>query len=262
MDLELGRHPNYVVLNFVGYGLAKFEDALITALGFKTKAELFRNLIARKLAKTRGTLKNRQDLFNPLVRGGKIGWWQNGNRYLHRKTLLDGFVGGLDAVAYARMLTKHLQAEFPVPGESKQPLPPLMKSQFQQLQETGFEAESYFMLNYRCISQFADALIEDGRQLGDGYDFQLTSSDGYWLAEVKGLRTLKGGIRMTEKEFKKAEEFRGRFCLVVVTSLDKRPAISPVFDPLASLDLTRRTIVVEQVYYQTSSIEWSRLAGA
>jgi len=83
MDLEPGqRHPNYVGLNLVGYGLAKFEYEMIAALGFKSKAELYRDLISRGLAKTRGTLKNRQDLFNPLVRGGKIGWWQNGWRVM------------------------------------------------------------------------------------------------------------------------------------------------------------------------------------
>lgn len=35
MDADPGhRHPNYVALNLVGYGLAKFEERLITALGF------------------------------------------------------------------------------------------------------------------------------------------------------------------------------------------------------------------------------------
>ena len=248
MDSETGsRHPNYVILNLVGYGLAKFESELTALLGFRSKAEFFRELILRKLARTRGTLKNRQDLFNPLVRGGKTGWWQNGDRYLHRKTLLDSFVGELDAISYAAMLTKYLRSEFPLPGEAKQLLPPIMKSQFQRLQETGAEAELFFMLNYRQIEQFADSSIADGRQLGDGYDFQLTSGEMYWLVEVKGLRASAGGIRLTEKEFGKAEEFRSRFCLIVVTNLDKRPVISPVFNPLERLNFTRRKTVVEQL---------------
>ena len=67
------KHDNYEVLNLVGYGLAKFEKDLIQELGFKTKTALYEHLIKRRLAKTVGTLKNRQDLFNPLVRGGRVG---------------------------------------------------------------------------------------------------------------------------------------------------------------------------------------------
>jgi hypothetical protein len=251
------RHPNYVGLNLVGYGLARFEGDLIAALGFDSKAALYRDLLARGLAKTRGTLKNRQDLFNPLVRGGRIGWWQNGERYLHRKTQLDGLFGRHDAAQYAIMLNKYLEAEFPEPGTRKQPLPPIMKSQFRQLQETGVEAEMFFLQNYRKVGLFAHAAIEDARQLGDGYDFQLTLGSAYWIAEVKGLRTRRGAIRLTQNEFDKATEFGGRFCLVVVMSLDKRPAMLPMFDPLPRLHLTRRTVVCEQVYYHTRVIEWN-----
>lgn len=260
MDAAPGqRHPNYVGLNLVGYGLAKFEDKLIGALGFDSKAELYRDLVARHVAKTRGTLKNRQDLFNPLVRGGKVGWWQNGDRYLHRKIQLDTMFGDLSVKAYAAMLRQYLHAEFPGVGEAKQPLPPLMKSRFRQLQETGVEAELFFMHNYRQVRTFADAAIEDGRQLGDGYDFQLAHGGEYWLAEVKGLRTRMGAIRLTENEFKRAEEFRGHFCLVVVSALDTRPLMAPIFDPLSLVRLNRKTIVSEQIYYHSQALEWTAL---
>ena len=67
------RHKNYEILNLIGYGLAKFEGDLVAALGFKTKSALFNHLIRRGVAETRGTLKNRQDLFNPLVRSRWFG---------------------------------------------------------------------------------------------------------------------------------------------------------------------------------------------
>jgi len=69
----------------------------------------------------------------------------------------------------------------------------------------------YFLQNYQQVSLFADAAIDDARQLGDGYDFQLTLGSVYWLAEVKGLRTRTGAIRLTQNEFDKATEFRERF---------------------------------------------------
>ena len=250
------RHTNYEVLNLVGYGLAKFEDELVTALGFKTKSAFFSSLIGRRVAETRGTLKNRQDLFNPLVRHAKIGWWQNGDRYLHRKTLLDSLFGDLDAVNYAAMLENYFQTYFPVAGEWVKPIAPILKSKFRQLQETGNEAELFFMNNYRTISCLARGALQDARLFGDGYDFQIAVDDVYFLAEIKGVRGSSGGIRLTNNEFIKAEEFRGRFCLAVVSCLEAAPRINVLFDPLSVLKFSRQSVQSKQVFYSTPVRRW------
>ncbi len=250
------RHENYEVLNLIGYGLAKFEGQLVATLGFKTKSALFKSLIARGVAKTRGTLKNRQDLFNPLVRNAKIGWWQNGDRYLHRKTLLDSLFGDLDAAGYAAMLENYLQTYFPIAGELVKPIIPILKSKFRQLQETGSEAELFFMNNYRTISPFANGALQDARLFGDGYDFQIAVESDYFLAEVKGVRGNTGGIRFTNNEFEKASEFRGKFCLAVVSSLEAVPRINVFFDPLNELKFKKQLIRSEQVCYALPARRW------
>ena len=100
-------------------------------------------MVERGVAETVGTLKNRQDLFNPLVRQTKVGWWQNQDRYLHRKLLLDSLFGELDAAGYGTLLENYLQSYFPVPpGEIVKVVVPLLKSKFRQLQETGREART------------------------------------------------------------------------------------------------------------------------
>lgn len=250
------RHANYEVLNLIGYGLAKFEGELVAALGFKTKTALFKSLIARGIAETRGTLKNRQDLFNPLLRNAKVGWWQNGDRYLHRKILLDSLFGDLDANGYAAMLENYFQTYFPIAGEVVKPIVPILKSKFRQLQETGNEAELFFMNNYRTIARFADASLQDARLFGDGYDFQISAEGDYFLAEIKGVRTNSGGIRLTNNEFGKAEEFRDKFCLAVVSQLEAVPRISVFFDPLSEMSFKRQSIQSEQVFYSMPSRRW------
>ena len=250
------RHENYEVLNLVGYGLAKFEGDLVKALGFKTKSALFKSLIERGVAQTRGTLKNRQDLFNPIVRNAKVGWWQNGDRYLHRKTLLDSLFGDLDAEGYAAMLANYLQTYFPIAGEVVKPIAPILKSKFRQLQETGNEAELFFMNNYQTIDRFFAGALEDARLFGDGYDFQITVENEHFLAEIKGVRAHVGGIRMTNNEFDKAEEFRDRFCLAVVSQLEGAPRISVFFDPLSKFNFKRQSIHSEQVFYSTPARRW------
>jgi hypothetical protein len=250
------RHENYEVLNLVGYGVAKFEGQLVAALGFKTKAAFFNSLIARGVAETRGTLKNRQDLFNPLVRNAKVGWWQNGDRYLHRKTLLDSLFGDLDAAGYAVMLENYLQSYFPIAGELVKAIVPILKSKFRQLQETGSEAELFFMNNYRTISPFAYGVLQDARLFGDGYDFQIAVESEYFLAEVKGVRGSTGGLRLTSNEFDKASEFRGKFCLAVVSSLEAAPRIKVFFDPLRELKFSKTAIRSEQVCYSIPARRW------
>ena len=250
------RHANYEILNLVGYGLAKFEGDLVSVLGFKTKTALFNHLIQRGVAETRGTLKNRQDLFNPLVRNKKVGWWQNGDRYLHRKVLIDLLFGDLDAAGFAAIITNYLQTYFAVAGEKPKPIVPILKSKFRQLQETGSEAELFFMNNFRTLERFKDGKLEDARLFGDGYDFQITIAPAYVLAEVKGVRGASGGIRLTENEFIKADEFKEDYCIAVVSQLETVPRISVFFDPLKVLPLTKQTIASEQVFYSAPARRW------
>lgn len=250
------RHKNYEILNLIGYGLAKFEGDLVAALGFKTKSGLFNNLIGRGVAETRGTLKNRQDLFNPLVRKEKVGWWQSGDRYLHRKILLDSLFGELDAVRYGAVIESYLQTYFPIAGEKPKAIIPILKSKFRQLQETGNEAELFFMNSYRTVERLKDGILEDARLFGDGYDFQITLPAVYVLAEVKGVRGSTGGIRLTENEFLKAKEFKDDYCIAVVSQLEAIPRISAFFNPLEVLTLSRQTITSEQVYYSSPARRW------
>jgi hypothetical protein len=250
------RHANYEILNLLGYGLAKFESDLVAALGFRTKSALFSSLIMRGVANTIGTLKNRQDLFNPLVRQTKVGWWQNGDRYLHRKTLLDSLFGQLDAVSYGTLIDHYLQSYFPIPGETPKPIIPILKSKFRQLQETGSEAEHFFMNCFRSVAEFKDGVLDDARLFGDGYDFQMTLPSSYVLVEVKGVRGKTGGIRLTSNEFSKAQEFKDDYCLVVVSQLESTPRISVLFDPLQQVLLTKQTIAAEEVFYTSPSRRW------
>jgi hypothetical protein len=250
------RHKNYEILNLIGYGLAKFEGDLVRSLGFKTKSALFSYLIGRGVAETRGTLKNRQDLFNPLVRNARVGWWQSGDRYLHRKILLDSLFGDLDAVGYAAMVESYLQTYFPISGEKPKAIVPILKSKFRQLQETGSEAELFFMNGFRTVERLKDGILEDARLFGDGYDFQITLAPVYVLAEVKGVRGSAGGIRLTEKEFLKAREFRDDYCIAVVSQLEAVPRISVFFNPLEVLTLSKQTITSEQIYYSSPVRRW------
>ena len=90
---------------------------------------------------------------------------------------------------------------------------PIVKSKFKQLQETGNEAEFFFMSNYKTVPIFESGLLQDARLWGDGYDFQIQLQEKFVLAEIKGVRNKNGSIRITQNEFVKAEEYKDDYFL-------------------------------------------------
>ncbi len=153
-------------------------------------------------------------------------------------------------------MENYLQTHFPIAGEKPRAIVPILKSKFRQLQETGSEAELFFMNCFRTVERLNDGVLEDARLFGDGYDFQITLDSSYILAEVKGVRGSTGGIRLTENEFLKAKEFKNDYCVAVVSQLEAVPRISAFFNPLELLPLTKQTITSEQVYYSSPVRRW------
>jgi hypothetical protein len=251
------KHEYYELLNLIGYGLSKFNYDFVKIYGFNTKSEFYNYIVKIGVAETTGTVKNRQDLFDGMVPGGdRKGWWQKGPVYKHRKDYIDSLFGNLDCKEYVDIVK--LSIAETLGGTIKDELikttkaSPMIRSSFKQMQETGREAEYYFMNNYRTIETFAEAVIADARLLGDGYDFQLTLTSKYFLAEVKGLKHINGNIRMTQKEYERAMEYKTDYALIVVKNLIDTPSFYPVFNPVNNLRFEEKRLHTEQInYYST-----------
>lgn len=251
------KHENYEILNLVGYGLAKFEKDFIKEFGFETKNAFFYFLISKGVSQTVGTIKNRQDMFDYFFDNGRRGWWQKGDTYIHRKHLIDSLFGDETAESYANIIKIYLQQNFKV-TEFQITSKPITQSKFRQIQETGREAEVFFLNNYKSISRFENGVIEDARLFGDGYDFQLDfPNQSYNLVEVKGVKIDVGNIRFTEKEFYRAEEFGDKYFLVVVSNLINSPQFSVIENPIENLKLKRKERNQKPVIeYISESIKW------
>ncbi len=102
-------HENYELLNLIGYGLAKFDMGFVRKFGFHTKTAFYENIVSIGIADTAGTVKNRQDLFDPFFVNKRKGWWQKGNAYLHRKTFIDSLFGSYELEEYADAVKITLQ---------------------------------------------------------------------------------------------------------------------------------------------------------
>lgn len=235
------KHENYEILNLLGYGLAKFDNDFIKQFGYKTKISFFEYFVELGIVETGSVVKNRMDLFDPFFENSRKGWWQKGDAYIHRKLLIDSLFGNENVVGYANIVKLYLKENFRV-KEIFVDVKPIVKSRFKKLQETGLEAELYFLNNYNSIEIFKNGLVEDARLYGDGYDFQINVNENSYLAEVKGIRAKKGKFRLTENEYSKAKEYESDFILTLVLNLDDVPTFLTIDNPLKNLKFQERII--------------------
>ena len=242
MKTKGNKHENYEILNLIGYGLSKFSDEFINEFGFKTKSAFYEYCVNIGIAETVGTVKNRMDLFDHFFpNNGRKGWWQKGDAYIHRKLLIDSLFGDENIYEYANIVKLFLKDNFKI-KDIVVNVKPIVKSRFKKLQETGLEAELYFMNNYNAIDIFKNGIIEDARLYGDGYDFQINVNESSFLAEVKGIRAKKGKFRLTENEYLKAQEYKNDYIVTLVLNMDDLPTFLIIDNPLKNLKFEERII--------------------
>lgn len=243
------KHKNYEILNLIGYGLAKFDN-FVEVFGFKTKTDFYRYCLDSKIAESSSVIKNRQDLFDPFFDNGRKGWWQNGESYIHRKDKIDLLFGNETVKNYVEVIKIYLQTDFGISSNIEQKNP-ITISRFRKMQETGLEAELYFMKNFEEVRDFKGGKIDDARLYGDGYDFQISINKNFFLVEVKGIREERSGIRITEKEFLTAKEYGEDYFLSVISNLNDIPKIRTIKNPLKELEFKKVEIKSRpQVEYQ------------
>lgn len=240
------RHKHYELLNLLGYGLAKFDNEFIKEFGYKTKTDFYQYFVDLGIAETINVVKNRMDIFDPFFPNPRSGWWQKKEDYRPRKDLIDSLFGSEDVTSYANIVKLYLR-DFHNAKEIVLVEHPIMKSKFKKLQETGLEAELYFMNHYQKEPVFSGGIIEDARLYGDGYDFQISVHNNNYLAEVKGIREKHGTIRMTLREYQQAEYYKDNYFLSVVSDLESSPKLTLISDPLKQLKF-------EKVIRQTNEV--------
>lgn len=256
MDQKSNRHENYEILNLLGYGLSKFDNSFIEEFGFTTKTNFFNYFVEIGIAETGSVVKNRMDLFDPFFsNNNRKGWWQNGDTYIHRKHLIDSLFGNENVKGYSDIVKLYLKENYKI-KELFVEVKPIVKSRFKKLQETGLEAELYFMNNYNEISIFNNGFLEDARLYGDGYDFQINVNENSFLAEIKGIREKKGKFRLTEKEFLMASEYKNDYIIALVLNMNDAPTFLTIENPIHNLKFEEKIIKSKEIkeYHLISDI--------
>lgn len=237
--MKENKHENYEILNLLGYGLSKFDNAFIKEFGFSTKTAFFNYFVEIELVETGSVVKNRMDLFDPFFPNKRKGWWQKGDAYIHRKLLIDSLFGKENVKEFADIVKLFLKEKYKV-KDIFVSVKPIVKTRYKKMLETGLEAELYFMNNYKSIDIFKNGKLEDARLFGDGYDFQINVNENSFLAEIKGIRAKKGKFRLTEKEYLKAKEYKNDYIIALVLNLDDVPTFLTIENPLKNLKFEKQ----------------------
>lgn len=253
--MKSNRHKNYEILNLLGYGLSKFDNAFIKEFGFSTKNTFFNYFVEIGLVETGSVVKNRMDLFDPFFPNKRKGWWQKGDAYIHRKLLIDSLFGKENVKEYADIVKLFLKDKYKV-KDIFVSVKPIVKSRYKKMQETGLEAELYFLNNYKSIDIFKNGKLEDARLFGDGYDFQINVNENSFLAEIKGIRAKKGKFRLTENEYLKAKEYKNDYIVTLVLNLNDTPNFLTIENPIKNLKFEERIMKFKEAkeYHLTSEI--------
>lgn len=255
MNQKNNKHENYEILNLIGYGLSKFNNSFIKEFGFTTQNSFFKYIVEIGIAETTSVVKNRMDIFDPFFPNKRKGWWQKGDAYIHRKHLIDSLFGHENVKGYSDIVKLYLKENYKI-SDLFVEVKPIVKSRFKKLQETGLEAELYFINNYNEIPSFNNGILEDARLYGDGYDFQINVNENSFLAEVKGIREKKGRFRLTEKEFLMASEYKNDYIIALVLNMNDTPTLLTIENPISNLKFEERIIKSKETkeYFLVSDI--------
>ena len=182
-----------------------------------------------------------------LIRNGILGNFKEFVRDISKNPAMLKYLNGNENVkGYSDIVKLYLKENYKVKDIFVE-VKPIIKSRFRKLQETGLEAELYFMNNYNTIETFKGGILEDARLYGDGYDFQMNVNESSFLAEIKGIREKKGRFRMTEKEYKMASEYKSDYFITLVLNMNDLPSFLTIENPVNNLKFKKEERVTKPI---------------
>jgi len=201
-----------------GLLLSKYNEQALAALGFESFAEAY-NVLGSALSVSPATIKNYRDELDPYFPNRRRGWHQRPLR-LHCKAVLEEY-GGMVLPELAMLVktlfdpTADLLETEPQQEYAEETA---LSSSFAKRLITGRAAEGFFRANYDGHEEWRGGSLVDTTSTGCGFDFRINFADtaSFHAIEVKGLFDSRGNIMLTEKEHRRADQFRDRYFLYVV----------------------------------------------
>lgn len=115
---------------------------------------------------------------------------------------------------------------------------------------TGRMAEEFFISKFLEGSTPFDGTLQDRRDDGVGFDFEIIKAVSRNLVEIKGIAKPTGGITFTDKEWRVANEAQDDYFLGLVIQVFESPRMGFVQNPA-------RIFTPVYYTYTTVAINWA-----
>jgi len=248
--------PNNQLALIVSYYLSRFDKDGYTSLGYSSFSHATDG-IGNILGVKPNTIKNMRDEFDPHHDNTRIGWLRElrGSRLkvlrafqeTDENTILEIVKEILSNNDFKKTEEyKDIQILF---DENRQALNK-NASVFIVRGPTGKAAEQYFIEYFNKCAEPVQGNLNDARDFGGGYDFEIINTTGSYYIEVKGLSTSSGGILFTSKEWQIARQYKERYYLALVMNISNIPQIKFIQNPAEKLKAKKNI-------YPTIQLSWS-----
>jgi len=233
----------------IGLYLSKFDEEALAQLGFEGFNQAF-NTLGYSIGIKPASIKNYRDEFDPYFPNQRKGWHKRALRDYCKK-FLDKF-GNLGLKNFTELVESFVIKDYAIEKFVAEIEKKDYSKQIAKRLITGEAAEEYFKINYHNVSEFSEFSLYDARKNACGFDFKISLDSNYFCVEVKGLNNATGSISLTEKEFSVAKNQKEKYCIFIVSILEK-PIHQYIINPLESrLAFKKTEKQIVQTTYNTS----------
>jgi Domain of unknown function (DUF3883) len=220
----------------VAYAMSRLDDLFLKRFGFSSWHRAF-SATGDRLGVRPASMKNLRDEFDPIHPNGRRGWHKRPLRP-NRQRILGEFCDSSDE-AMIDIISRLLAGDKEVEKVVVKPLASARDpvANVAERLRTGRLAETYFMENSESICGISAKSLLDCRYQACGFDFGVHGRD-LLAIEVKGLKTMRGGILFTDAEWNQANRREDNYWLIVVGGLERHPRAMVVKHPAISLTVT------------------------
>jgi len=232
----------------IGYAMSRLDTVYLESFGYSTWKDAFEDA-SRSLGESPSNFKYLRDEFDPFHMNPRKGFRRRNIRPTRQAVLSDmRDVSDEALVALVRSLLLGKNDESMEAIDSLARLTNVTANVAERLL-TGRRAEEYFLENSYAILEVEKERLLDLRNAALGYDFGVLH-DANKAIEVKGMKSRKGEILFTDREWIEAKKRRCDYRVVVVANLASVPRVLVIANPFENLEIQCR-------YQKTITANWT-----
>ncbi len=251
------KHANELGM-IAAFYLSKYGEHALARLDAPTYKQAF-SVISDCLQINPNSVKNWRDEFDPYYDNRRKGWYRRPIRPSRLKViealddLSEDALGALVADILQPQIRPRIESElsaaltdFARADNDHE----LLARDYVARGPTGRMAEEFFIACFDAgLTQFQGQL-QDRRDEGVGYDFEITRDNLQLYVEIKGSAKEQASISFTDKEWRVARKYQDGYFLGLVRAVHVSPRLSVIQNPAMMLNPVYRA-------YPTVSVSWT-----